>query len=254
MVVLTEYLHLPLNSDIATELTSASFLYAFPLARLFEFTFGMVCYVYWSDYLKHIKITRLGASFLEIMVLIILFVWEGNFFVIINAVAASGSALHSWLFSVGSCVMFGILICTMANGQGMVGRFLSTNAMVFLGEISYAIYMLHQVLIKIFVNHAPSMSNELTLLLYIIALFSLCSAAFLFVEKPLRSWIVERINRFNRRASQSQYKIVLIALCIIAILFPIVTSKDFTEFKLLAGTAIFDHEDLKIVKSNNLLF
>ena len=114
--------------------------------------------------------------------------------------------------------------------------------------------MLHQVLIKIFVNHAPSMSNEMTLLLYIIALFSLCSVAFLFVEKPLRSWIVKRINRFNRRASQSQYKTVLIVLCIIAILFPIVTSKDFTEFKLLAGTAIFDHEDLKIVKSNELLF
>jgi peptidoglycan/LPS O-acetylase OafA/YrhL len=126
--------------------TLQGLLYNHPVARIFEFTLGMLVGLAWRR--SKPQWSSALATGLEIgtIALCVLSLW-----VMYRApawFAGLGEATTLWLgYSGGSALAFAALIHVMAQGRGAVSRWLTHKALVLLGEISFSIYLLHYILL-----------------------------------------------------------------------------------------------------------
>lgn len=75
---------------------------------------------------------------------------------------------------------------------------MTLSGLVFLGEISYSLYMLHQVLIRGYVVHmtwAYSWPMPLKFLIFMVVLLAFSIATYLWIERPARSSIKRAFSR-----------------------------------------------------------
>lgn len=136
------------------DLTITSLLYAFPVSRLFEFTLGMTAYWAWSRY-------PLTNSKIEYAIVALWLVWFGWLYGAMQGSLAGYPAASQWFGQAGSSFLFAFTIAAFAGSAGVLGRILSNSTLVRLGEISFAIYMVHQIIMKLFVINAPEMASPL---------------------------------------------------------------------------------------------
>jgi peptidoglycan/LPS O-acetylase OafA/YrhL len=179
---------LPENSADVNRLTVGSATYAEPSARCFEFCLGMVTWVLWDRYLRHLKLRAIFCTLVELAVLIAAGTWLAVFFHRAQAEVPAGSG--GWFGEAGSCWAFAILIAAFAEGRGVLGRLLSTRLMVWLGEISFAIYMVHQILFKIATRH-PAIQSEAA---FLSALIAVAAMLHYVVERPGRALLSGRFS------------------------------------------------------------
>jgi peptidoglycan/LPS O-acetylase OafA/YrhL len=79
----------------------------------------------------------------------------------------------------------------MASGRGIIGALLKTKGSVFLGEVSFAGYMLHQIILKFFASWLPK--DSVTSLMHFSALLFVAAATYLILERPAREFIIRRM-------------------------------------------------------------
>jgi len=106
-------------------------------------------------------------------------------------------------------VAIGVAVTAIAASEGAVRKFLSTKPMVVLGTISYSIYMVHFLVLKLVQNinfqlgleqPAPAVSPFLTLAWASVAVAA-GAATYFAVERPARNWCRARETQlFRRRA------------------------------------------------------
>ena len=172
------------------------FVYISPLGRLYEFVLGMATA---SVFMRHAGKFRAGVkagTLLEIAAL------SGACFALVflrDCIAMlplkSGGAGEYWMLQGGlACFFYAAMILVFAFERGYVSKLLSFRFMVVLGEISFAIYLLHQILLRYFrKNIEPDLllANPVAYLYFWV--FLLVGSYFLwtFVEKPCRKFIVE---------------------------------------------------------------
>jgi peptidoglycan/LPS O-acetylase OafA/YrhL len=200
MIVASVYLalhfvNLPMESTDANvnELTIASFTYANPLVRGFEFCLGMAAWVWWH---RSIRISQLSAkiwTLIELCVLIAAACWIWKIFPAALTHVKNAEVLN-YLSVSGSSYIFAFVIMIFAAGKGLIGHLLSHRVFVFLGEISFSIYMLHQVAIRVAVEwfHKDAVRPEM----FLGGLICLAAASYLVIEKPCRDFIM-RFQRFQ---------------------------------------------------------
>lgn len=200
LIAICTVLDLPPFGAGHTGLTSTGFLYTNPLARLFEFMLGMSAAVFWKNYRKTIGRTNAIAwtliEFISIAVLILYIVYGRIPAFGVLAHLAPGN-LMNWLVHTDTAAAFALVIVATASGTGWISRILGSAPLVFLGEISYSIYMLHQIMIEFLSRHGliswvPYKLQFFVLLALIIALSAVC---YLLVESPMRGTIVQLVSR-----------------------------------------------------------
>ena len=113
-----------------------------------------------------------------------------------QAVAAIGT---EWLGHVGLAPFAMILILVFAQQRGRLSQWLSHRWLVFLGEASFALYLVHQIGLRLLQQQglAPLPATELHLVEFAGYLGAMLVAAALLhvlVERPARRWIVRRTN------------------------------------------------------------
>lgn len=170
----------PLEGGIE-QVTAEYATYPSPLVRGVEFCLGMGTWVVWSKYLRRLSLPAVAWTALEIGVLA-LCVHQVHF--------AYGPSKYWtpdvwWMLFIGpagSCFVFALAIAVFAMGQGWLARGLAWRPFVFLGEISFSIYMLHQILMKacVYTFAWPDVPAAL----FLGVLLVLASASYLLVEKP----------------------------------------------------------------------
>ncbi len=180
---------LPENTD--DQLMSVAGLnYANPAARLFEFCLGMAACSIWR---RGVRVNRLGFgawSAIEAATLgfVVLAVARGNGL----AAAVLPVSFHAWFGVAGLCGVFAIAIVVFANGAGVIGRLLSLRCMCYLGEISFAIYLVNRTLMLAITHRGASfLASEWT---YFPVLFALSALVHELVEKPGRVWLLARLK------------------------------------------------------------
>lgn len=105
---------------------------------------------------------------------------------------AMGIGLAVILFAKGSDIgsvlrpLNGMLVLGLALGGGLIARFLSTATAQYLGQISYAMYILHIPLLWWYGNFTSAT-------IYIAAVIGISALAFEFVEKPANRWLRRRV-------------------------------------------------------------
>jgi peptidoglycan/LPS O-acetylase OafA/YrhL len=98
----------------------------------------------------------------------------------------------------GGCLAFAAMIFVFALEKGLISRALSVGVFVLLGELSYSIYLIHQVLLRSYSAHiqqsVPGAINGLapwiSYAAYWAVLLASAYAMWRLVERPGRRFIV----------------------------------------------------------------
>jgi peptidoglycan/LPS O-acetylase OafA/YrhL len=176
-----------------------------PLVRILEFVFGMA-------------VASLCLRWRELKILTSLPAWAWTTFefgaVAVTCLSARygtpffcslfGGLPHAFaMFAAtsGSFPAFGLLIGALSFERGMVSRILSTYWLVILGEISYSIYLVHQILIRWYVLSLREFASVPKAVLYIGYWFAVLGISFIIwrgIEKPCQRWIRSRLGSKQR--------------------------------------------------------
>jgi hypothetical protein len=156
-----------INDDI---ITSTALLYIHPISRVFEFIFGIFIASCWRKKVGKVHWSENQASFYEIGVIFLvgLSLHFAPFTEWLSK-SWSGSSALEWLNGSGSMFAFGLLIYVMAMGHGRITVWLSNPILVLLGEISFSIYLLHQILLRYYQSNIsvfPKLPNVLSLAIF----------------------------------------------------------------------------------------
>lgn len=171
-------------------------LFIHPVTRFAEFAAGILTYValrrsrHWAT--RSARVTRV-ASLVEC-----------------NAVAVCATAilvtvilrdeiramlpepLWAWLVHSGVGIAFAALIGVFALERGALSRALQNRVLVYLGEVSFALYMVHQLVLRVMDDHLRAEATASPALYYALywGLTLLCAAALHeLIEKPCRIFI-----------------------------------------------------------------
>ena len=129
-----------------------SYAYDSPLTRLWEFTVGIGAAMLWRRWHPRLNLSRRRATALEVGVLCLavgVMVSAARIGGPVTTLYYTGDALTLWLKLAGlTALPFALLIAVMALGRGLLSRLLGFAPFVLLGEISYAMYLLHDTFIN----------------------------------------------------------------------------------------------------------
>ena len=177
----------------------AEFIWPFnPATRLFEFVLGMATCRWWMEGSRE-KIGAGAWSGFELLTLAVSALLVVSAPMLIHDLDAASPA-SLWLGSELSALGFAALIWTFAHQGGWISRALSGRVCEWFGEISFALYMCHQILLR---RLEPKvMTNAWDSFVYFVPYLaaSLVGAALIFhlVETPARHVIV---SYYKKRAA-----------------------------------------------------
>lgn len=173
--------------------TQHGLIYIHPVTRIFEFILGMVAATLWRRHAR--PLGSWPASSVEIAALLLcgLSMAYGNRIASLAQQQFENSALTLWLVHSGSLFSFAALIVAMANGGGIVSRALTWPALVLAGEISFSMYLLHEMMLQVLGRNMSFMSNVPSPMLALGYLSLLMAASYLmwvWVEVPGRRMLL----------------------------------------------------------------
>jgi len=186
MIVFCAYLHWH-GTHTPTPLIYQAFLYINPLTRLGEFVLGMTA-AYIFCRVQHNRIPAATASFVELLLLVGI---AGNLF--LSALCTNSfpsNAVAYWMMGSSGAVLYGSLLLIVALRKGFISRALSVRPLVFLGEISYSVFVFHWILLQVMQNAYTSSRCDTwgNVFIYFFLLLAMSSASFYLVEKPVRQF------------------------------------------------------------------
>lgn len=131
--------------------------FIFPPVRLLEFALGIAgCSIWLQHSAKLARLPVWSATMLELAAFVIVgLVLYGMtpFLSVLFAHKHIGYAAFWWFDECGYAPAMVVLIILMASGRGLPSRFLSLQLPVRLGEISFSIYMCHQIFLRVFAEN-----------------------------------------------------------------------------------------------------
>ena len=129
------------------KLNMGYWIYVFPPVRLFEYIIGMIIGNIFKDIKFNFKYDKIVFTILEIGSIILLLVFMNITKIIPNGTMYIDKRLNLWI------IPLIILITILSYQKGLISFILKSKFLVFLGEISMYIFMIHQPLI-IYLNKA----------------------------------------------------------------------------------------------------
>lgn len=172
---------------------------SFPVPRLQEFVLGICANLFYRRYGERMRGRPLGASLGELAAFAAAIAcfctwsptpwseaWVGGGLGPVTTAALSNGPGLSWAYA--ATIVLG------AVGGGWLSRALSTSGMVYLGEISYAVYLVHTPVMAVVSDRTWDFAFFWQVPLLVGATATLAAAAWLFalVEKPARQAILAR--------------------------------------------------------------
>ena len=177
---------LPVFSTDGTQATLLQLGCDFPLARGFEFVLGMAACLLWRDRIAPLALSWAAWTAIETVALAVTASW------LIVAVPALVSHAQGfvfiWLRASGSALTLAPFIVALAGGRGLIGRALSARALVKLGEVSFAFYLIHVIVMRTLVYHLGATGVIAPFALSLLLAFVLHEG----VELPMRRRLLAR--------------------------------------------------------------
>lgn len=181
--------------------TSHGIGYISPFTRVISFFVGIVAaQLYMNVNVYSSRITPLKGTLLEVVTLGVTLVWV----LAMEAIASywfgltTDTALRVYLIQNGSSIFFALLILVFSFERGFITKILSVRPLVLLGEISFAMYMCHQIIIRWYRGHSGEFAdvNETALTAsYFLSVLVISFLLWRFVEKPCRNIIRTAFDR-----------------------------------------------------------
>ncbi len=225
-IVVCNVLHLPEFSP--TDPSSQGILYVQPLTRLLEFAIGMSAALLFTKWTSRWDLGTAKTTILECTILgVVALLNLTSSSIRVASVPFLGEPGGYWLQNSGLPV-FGLaaLFMCLATEKGLIAKSLNSRVFVTLGELSFAIYMLHSVMLAHHGINNPKADEPGDFFLYLIVLLLSAHLLWRLAERPMRRIILSigtfwlNLNSSNRqvheagsRAKSSGVSIWLIAEC-----------------------------------------
>lgn len=194
LMVAAVSLDLPQTTANPLSVSAANLIYTNPLARILEFCLGCFAALIFKKYKRHTlqRATALEFAALALVVASMALTASSTF----RNLFPDYYPLRGWMIWSGSCVPMAALIYIMAIGGGRISKALSHRAMVYLGEISFSLYLVHLTALCIYMNYAQSPSSNFSgFIFYVVASLAMSSAMYHAVENPCRRLIKSKLRR-----------------------------------------------------------
>jgi peptidoglycan/LPS O-acetylase OafA/YrhL len=174
----------------------AAFVWPFnPLTRVFEFILGMAACRGWMRESAETRSASTWTAY-ELLSLALCLALIVGIPSLIHSFHL-GSLFTYWLGSEFPVLGFALLIWIFAHQSGVISRALSSRVCEWFGEISFALYMCHQIILRWFnPDVMPNVLDAASFFLpYLAAIMLVSAAIFHFVETPARRAIVALYKR-----------------------------------------------------------
>jgi len=178
----------------------------FPACRLFEFVLGMYICRLWQKRAPNEPISPMH-EYLSVATCLVLVMVIGTL-----VLKETGRLpLIPWLATEISALSFAWIIWSFAHHTGPISRLLSAPLAVQLGQISFSLYMFHQISLRFFLNRGYADSMPLPVFFIIYLVLSMAGAYLLFyaVENPARHWIIGAYRRAMGKPTRGAEKVNL---------------------------------------------
>lgn len=168
--------------------------YISPLTRLSEFMLGIAAY---QIYLKSQNLKKPKAFTSSCIEFIALFfvacaMWVGDLNFFSGLPLAVNKPVAIWFANCGGALAFAFLIVILAHQRGIISKSMQSRPLVYLGEISFSLYMVHQIVIRLFEMYPSAtagLSLPVTLTIYYSSAIAAAAFAHFLVEKPAQKLI-----------------------------------------------------------------
>lgn len=158
-----------------------------PIARLPEFMLGMLACRFAAEGSR--------ADVMGLVAAAVVALFAAAFLYVSRSVASPASPVAESVAAMCAAPVFAACIAAVARGRGAIARLLSNRCLLFLGEISYAIYLCHLPLFLVFQREllvSPIAPTAVLLPVYLTMLVVLASVLHVGLESPLRAVIRRR--------------------------------------------------------------
>jgi peptidoglycan/LPS O-acetylase OafA/YrhL len=179
--------------------------YISPITRLSEFMMGIAAYQLRDKLRAAIKSSWL-ASVLEIgtALIVVSAIWAADLKFVSDLPFHPNKPVAIWLSNCGAAVVFALLIAVFALEKGVLSRLLRARSLIYLGEISFALYMVHQLVLRYAEDHgymAQDYPVAAKAALYWAAAIAVSAAAHHLIELPAQKLIMSRLAIRRRVAT-----------------------------------------------------
>ena len=180
---------------------------AFPIMRLPEFGVGMAtCMLmrrfnapFAADRAPHLSRFLVDSLWELGAIALLISAWAATMYSgLLNYLYVSedfGRLYSTWLRVSGGIFIYPFLIYVFASRRGFLGQLLASRLGVWLGEISFAFYLIHQIVI-VQLNYQTLNDFQYATLSFLIALFS-ASLLHVIIEIPCRNALLAVFQRQN---------------------------------------------------------
>lgn len=175
--------------------TIHSYINTHPLSRAFEFILGMTACHFFLLKRSEARAPGARATLIEVFWLLASLLASYACVVGYRFFKEEHRTLASWLRYSGGSLAFSGLIYAYAREEGALSRALRHKALVYLGEISFSLYMVHQLVLRYYEAHDKTffgLSKGLELLIYLALCLAASAGLHEWVETPARKWIFKR--------------------------------------------------------------
>jgi len=168
-------------------------VYAWPVVRVAEFAAGIASYRMTARVTPMMPNSKWGATSAELLAIaLMLLVMYACTRVTDPGVSILSPSAEVWVRTAGSAPATCVLLVVFFFQRGHVTQLLCWRPLVWLGGASYALYLIHQPILKFQFRYFAdwTKANQQTAyLLYLVAAIGIASILFAFVEIPSRRWI-----------------------------------------------------------------
>ncbi len=202
LAILANYYQLPFQPQ--GTVGYHALMYVSPFTRVFEFALGMAAFAWAGKVSARLaKSSLFIASVLEFAALALtLFITykSEKLAVFFTRLSHLGEPAHTWLTHGGTVALsFALLILVFSFSRGIFSRLLSLPVLVYLGEISFSVYLVHRLLLHYYYDHFATIGGAGALALYWAVLLACSHLLFELVECPARAFITTWYKTGNLR-------------------------------------------------------
>lgn len=183
---------------------SMGFYYTNPLGRLFEFVTGMSAALLWRRYRDRYTFGMAASTGLELAAVLVLLGFGPYFIrvapifdITVQGVVSPIWFATLWYTPVASALVIWIFAC----GRGGLSFLVSRKPMIFLGEISYSIYLVHLPLRSFFAMHEASLTpifGGAILVAYALTVLAVATVSWWLIERRLRKLLLSLMPAVTR--------------------------------------------------------
>lgn len=170
-----------------------------PIAGLWAFTTGMLIGAFATRKARAPQLSTPLWTFLEICA--VAFALFANYYAASGIAKQAPEALREFVQQMGPAPAYAALILVMAYSKGYISWMLSRRTLVYLGEVSFAFYLVHQIVIRWYGDNASvfadmGLSYRFTIVTFASLIISI--AIYHCVEIPTRRLIVRKLVNSNK--------------------------------------------------------